>query len=174
MSILQWYVAPEDQGQIVECAYASDGYVPALYMRVTDRSVPCSAYYTAEADQLVGDWEPWNTAPELEGEWRGVGHVALEAERIAAERGVSLQLARSLAAVLLGGEPPARCEHKSIDAVSGQCAGCGSDLDDHAAAGGDLCVDGGDGCCAGCGVSLVECDDCGGRGYHRPGCEETP
>jgi len=44
-----------------------------------------------------------------------------------------------------------------------------TDHSDHA---GDLCTDAGDGCCADCGVSMSECPDCGGIGYHVAGmCE---
>ena len=40
----------------------------------------------------------------------------------------------------------------------------------HSAAAGDLCEDGGDGCCRICGVSMTECDECEGVGYHREDC----
>jgi hypothetical protein len=66
---------------------------------------------------------------------------------------------------------PAAAELRELRAQDAQATVLTLDVgDEHARAAGRLCRDGGDGCCEACGVSLVECPDCHGRGYHEDTC----
>lgn len=67
-----WTIAPEDQGQIVEYAYAADWESGALYRRVRDTSDGSVRYYRASSAQLRGEWEPQNSVPMVAGEWHAV------------------------------------------------------------------------------------------------------
>ena len=75
-SVSTWHVAPEDQGQTIERAYGADWESEILWLRETDQSIALGepgrvSYYRADADILVGKWEPWNGAPEVDGWQRG-------------------------------------------------------------------------------------------------------
>jgi len=61
MKDLTYHVAPEDQGQMVEYAYAADAEHDRMVRRVTDRSDGSVRYQVADAPDR---WEPWNRAPE--------------------------------------------------------------------------------------------------------------
>lgn len=43
----------------------------------------------------------------------------------------------------------------------------------HSAQAGRACHDDGHGSCSDCGIALVDCDACGGIGYHVAGCAEA-
>ena len=71
-SVSTWHVAPEDQGQIEERAYGADWEIGILWLRVTDQSIALGepgrvSYRRADADDLTGQWEPWNGAPAVDG-----------------------------------------------------------------------------------------------------------
>ena len=67
---LRWHIPPENQGQIVEVAYAAcDGMA---FRRVTDRSYTPgderrTSYEGCMFDDLPEDfeWGPWNEEPEV-------------------------------------------------------------------------------------------------------------
>lgn len=68
-SIPTYHVAPEDQGQTIEVAYAAieDGYL----RRTTDQSYAVgepereSYAYCSHDDAGDIDWSPWSEAPEI-------------------------------------------------------------------------------------------------------------
>ena len=62
---LTWIVPPECGGQIVEVAYATDSADWAL-RRTADRSDRSVTYERAPLEDLEGEWEPWNGAPDLD------------------------------------------------------------------------------------------------------------
>src|SRR5690606_21994314 len=62
---LSYHIAPEDQGQFVEYAFAYDWENGRVIQRVTDRSGARTYYYAAPAENLIGEWEPWNRAPQF-------------------------------------------------------------------------------------------------------------
>lgn len=65
LETLTYHVAPEDQGQMVEIAYAADTEHERVVRRITDRSGPTVRYEAAPVEDLIGRWEPWNGAPEF-------------------------------------------------------------------------------------------------------------
>ncbi|MCL4848714.1 MAG: hypothetical protein KJ066_19370 [Acidobacteria bacterium] len=68
-----WHVAPEDQGQIIEVAYAVAGESELLVMRETDRSDGAVTYHVADLADVVGRLDLINEAPRVrEGAWRRV------------------------------------------------------------------------------------------------------
>lgn len=63
---LTWHVAPEDQGQAVEVAYAADSEDGLIWRRTTDRSDGTVSYARADAYLLAeGAYQPWNGAANL-------------------------------------------------------------------------------------------------------------
>lgn len=60
-----WHVAPEDQGQIVEIAYALSDDGERIYRRTVDHSDPDDVMYESIGSDGV-DFEPWNGARKLE------------------------------------------------------------------------------------------------------------
>jgi len=62
---LFFVVAPEDQGQIIEVAYAPDWEHERVIRRVTDRSGPTVRYEAIGAEHLIGEFQPWNGAPQV-------------------------------------------------------------------------------------------------------------
>lgn len=69
-TITKWHVAPRDQGQTVEIAYAIDGENQTAVRRVTDRSRDVEdrrrvLYYVAPLTSMRGEWQPWNEAPDI-------------------------------------------------------------------------------------------------------------
>lgn len=68
---LTWHVAPEDQGQMVEVAYATDREC-YVYRRTTDRSDRSVAYERADIEAVV-EFAPWNTRPSVPADaWESV------------------------------------------------------------------------------------------------------
>ena len=72
LETLTYHVAQEDQGQMIEIAYAADEESERVIRRTTDRSTGAVTYEGAPADMLVGDFAPWNGAPEIDGDWRAL------------------------------------------------------------------------------------------------------
>lgn len=62
---LQFTVPPECQGQMVVEAYALDAEKEQIVCRIHDLSDDTERYATASLDELVGEFEPWNKAPEF-------------------------------------------------------------------------------------------------------------
>lgn len=60
-----WHIAPEDQGQIVEVAYAIEGELERILRRTTNRSDASITLAIAHLADLEGDFEPWNGADNL-------------------------------------------------------------------------------------------------------------
>ena len=74
LETLTFIVPPECGGQIVEVAYASDSEHELVIRRTTDQSLDPSdpermVYASAEYGDLIGDYEPWNQAPESDAGW---------------------------------------------------------------------------------------------------------
>lgn len=66
---LTFQIAPEDQGQMIEVAYAT--YEDGLVQRVTDRSADLEdparvTYYVCDWDDVDGEFAPQNGAPAVD------------------------------------------------------------------------------------------------------------
>ncbi|NIR28718.1 MAG: hypothetical protein GWN84_05260 [Gammaproteobacteria bacterium] len=61
-----FHVAPTDQGQTVEYAHAT--HPDYVVVRITDRSDHTVTYYAVSLDDIEGEIEPWNYAPQYEPE----------------------------------------------------------------------------------------------------------
>lgn len=62
---LQFTVPPECQGQMIIEAYAVDAENEQIVCRMHDLSDDRERYATASLDELVGEFEPWNRAPQF-------------------------------------------------------------------------------------------------------------
>lgn len=68
-----WHVAPVDQGQIIEVAYAVAGESELLVRRETDQSNGSVAYSVADLEDVVGQIDLINERPRVrKGAWRRV------------------------------------------------------------------------------------------------------
>lgn len=80
LDTLTWHVAPEDQGQMIEVSYALDGEMDRLWREEHDRSTRTRTLYCVDQDQIVGQCEPWNRAPAVDGDWTVVAMVPTPAD----------------------------------------------------------------------------------------------
>lgn len=62
-----WHIAPEDQGQMIEIAYGASEDTHVV-RRTTDTDGAVT-YEAASAEDLVGDFAPWDGAPAIDGAW---------------------------------------------------------------------------------------------------------
>jgi hypothetical protein len=65
---LTYTVPPENQGQIVEVAYAVDAQADLVVKRTADQSFAPGfpervVFEVADVDEIEGDFEPWNQTP---------------------------------------------------------------------------------------------------------------
>ena len=68
---LTWHVAPADQGQMIEIAYAADTEHERVWRRSTDHSDGSVSYGYADAADMSGQFQPWNGAPDIPADsWR--------------------------------------------------------------------------------------------------------
>ena len=60
---LNYVIPPVEQGQIIQCSYA---ITPDEVVRLTrDNSDGTSVYQSADACELIGEFEPWNRVPSV-------------------------------------------------------------------------------------------------------------
>jgi len=73
-SDLKFTTPPECQGQIVEMAYAYDGENSQIVCRAFDASDRTTSYSVTDVENLVGEFEPWNSRPKFadDGIWDAV------------------------------------------------------------------------------------------------------
>ena len=77
--ITVWYVAQEDQGQIVEVAYAVAGESELLVQRQHDGSDGEVVYFVAGLGDVIGELDLINRAPRVrDGAWRRVSSLVDE------------------------------------------------------------------------------------------------
>ena len=73
---LQFNVPPECQGQIIVQAFAIDAENGQIICRSHDLSDDRERYATAPLEELVGEFEPWNRAPQFSSAdpWSAANH----------------------------------------------------------------------------------------------------